>query len=509
LKRLFTILSIAAALQACAPVSNPNGGTSATGLSGSEYRSLSPEQKYAVTNKLLTTLYKGVSVDDFFNLREGLGQPVLREDIDHLEQVRTQLSTPMQYFDDYINHVYDKYLYNESMQRNTRAAPMAILQEFPLSKEYYHRWMAYILMNTILFSPAYELDSVDHTDVEAVYNIQLVEALDKGEDIRTIVYNHVISQENWRRFRSPEDNTREMMEIYLKRFRDDEVPLAAIACKNWYLTDDREGYQLRKGANVNTEPQTLLDRNDIVSCEDFYHALANHQQLIPTITSRLVDVFFAGESAAKRAALADNIAATHPSKFEQIFEAILFSKEYLLNATRTKSYEETLYGTGSRIGWYAWYYMFHDINDNNPGTSRPDLSEIRQANMKYKLGRATEVPTDSLALAYYHKSIRDRLMLDRRYTTDPLNTGDGGWSASFISPEDGNVDLLSDEDFIHYIMLSAIGRKASPTEVTTLRQIITANGYDKSRTNQTLIVMDYASRLAELYTLPAISGGAQ
>ena len=509
MKRLLTILAFAAALQGCAPISDPNGGTSAAGLTDAEYMALSPEQKYAVTNKLLTTLYKGVSVDDFFNLRQGLDQPVLLEDVNHLEQVKAQLSAPMQNFGDTINLVYDKYLYNESMQRNTRAAPMAILQEFPLSKEYYHRWMAYILMNTILFSPAYELDSVDHTDVEAVFNTQLVDALDQGEDIRTIVYNHVISQENWRRFRSPEDNTREMMEIYLKRFRDDEVPLAAIACKNWYLTDDREGYQLRKGANINTEPQTLLDRNDIVSCEDFYHALANHQQLIPTITSRLVDVFFAGEPASKRAAIADNIAATQPSRFEQIFEAILFSKEYLFNTSRTKSYEETLYGTGSRIHWYAWYYMFHDINDNNPGSSRPDLSEIRQANMKYKLGRANEVPTDSLALAYYHKSIRDRLMLDRRYSTDPGNTGDGGWATSFISPDDGNVDALSDDDYIHYLMLSTVGRKANPTELAALRQIINDNGYQNSRTNQAWIVMDYASRLTELYTLPAISGGAQ
>jgi hypothetical protein len=509
LKRLFTTLLLTATLQACAPISDPNGGITADTLSNAEYMALSPIQKYAVSNKLLTTLYKGIPVDDFFDLQEGLTHPVLRTNKNQLEQVKAQLSTPMNHFGDYINLIYDKYLYNESRQRNTRAAPMAILQEFPLSKEYYHRWIAYILMNTILFSPAYELDSVDHTDVETVYNTQLVEALDNSEDIRQIVYNHVVSEENWRRFRSPEDNTREMMEIYLKRFRDDEVPLAAIACKNWYLTDDREGYQLRKGANVNTVPQTLLDRNDIVTCEDFYHALANHQQLIPAITSRLVDVFFAGKSAAERAAIADHIAATHPSKFEQIFEAILFSREYLLNTSRTKSYEETLYGTGSRIHWYAWYYMFHDLNDNNPGSSRPDLSEIRQANMKYKLGRANDVPTDSLALAYYHKSIRDRLMLDRRYSSDPNNTSDGGWSTSFISPEDGNVDTLSNEDFIHYIMLSTVGRKANPNEVTTLTQIINDNGYQNNRSNQAWIIMDYASRLTELYTLPAISGDVQ
>ncbi|MBW2468110.1 MAG: hypothetical protein JRE62_02360, partial [Deltaproteobacteria bacterium] len=57
----------------------------------------------------------------------------------------------------------------------------------------------------------------------------------QDNSIRQIVYDHMVSQENWRRFRSPEDNTREMMEIFLKRFNDAEVPLAAMACKNWSL----------------------------------------------------------------------------------------------------------------------------------------------------------------------------------------------------------------------------------------------------------------------------------
>lgn len=91
----------------------------------------------------------------------------------------------------------------------------------------------------------------------------------------------MISQENWRRFRSPEDNTREMIEIFLGLFdQDAEVPKASIACKNWSLTDDEQGYQLVIGFDENTEPQEVLGAA-ILSCYDFYQAVAQHPLLIP------------------------------------------------------------------------------------------------------------------------------------------------------------------------------------------------------------------------------------
>lgn len=505
--RSLIIILTSILLQACAPTTYPENAVDARPLSADNYLQLSPEQQYRITNKLLGTLYKGVSVDQFFDVNKGLSTPSLANATDHLQQIRTQLVTTDDNVTNHLTKVQNKYFNTESRLRNTRAIPMALFQELPLSKEYYHRWMAYTLMNTILFSSAYELDSVDHTDVETIFNIHLVEALRDNKTISQIVYEHMISQENWRRFRSPEDNTREMMEIFLMRFRDDEVPLASIACKNWYLTDDAEGYQLRKNSLIiNTEPQTLLDRNDIVTCKDFFRAVSTHPSLIPTVTRRLVDYFFAGYPVSQRNSLANRFIASKPKRFREIFESILFSREYLLHNSRTKSYEETLYGTGARIDWYAWNYMFHDINDNNPGSSRPDLGEMRQATMTYKLGRNNAVPTDSLSLAYYHKSIRDRLFLDRRYSTDPLNTSDGGWGTSFLTPVSGAVELLSDEDFIHYVMLATLARKASSEELAALSAIIINNGHSNSRINQAWLIMDYASRLSEFYTLPAISG---
>jgi hypothetical protein len=92
----------------------------------------------------------------------------------------------------------------------------------------------------------------------------------------------MISQENWRRFRSPEDNTREMMEIFLRRFKDEEVPKAALACKNWSLTGQDQGYQFVIDFDENTEPQNTLDTN-VTTSWDFYRAIAEHPDPIHTV----------------------------------------------------------------------------------------------------------------------------------------------------------------------------------------------------------------------------------
>ena len=450
---------------------------------------------------MLATLYKGTPANEFFDLSRGLSNPVLRNNINHLDEIRTALGQPLGNLGAHLTTVFDKHFTTTSQLDNTRAIPMAMLYELPLSRDMYIRWMAYQLTNTILFSPALELDSVDLTDVESVYNTNLVYPMSLGQTIAEITYNHMISEENWRRFRSPEDNTREMMEIFLMRFRDDEVPLAAIACKNWYLTDASDSYQLRKGANINTEAQSVLDRNDIVSCNDFYYAITHHPQFIPTVVRRIVDSMFAGYPGYKRASLARSIAKNNPVYFEDIFNAILFSKEYLLYLSRTKTYEEALMGTGSRIHWFDATDYFRNLNDGNPSSGPPDLQNMRQETMTSKLGRSNEVPIDSLAFAYYHKSLRDRLMLDRRTTSSNTNTSDGGWAKAFI--ESADVAALSNDDVIHYIMLSTVGRTAYPQELDSLRQIITTAGYQNNRTNQALIVMDYASRLSEFYSLVA------
>ena len=473
--------------------SNP---TTIKAMTQSDYQKLSGEKQYQLVNKLLATLFKGLEVDDFFNLMDGVSKLSLKEDRLDINKVRQLLAQDEPYYSNYIDLLNQHYFDSTGRQQNTRTYPMAVLYTLPLSRTYYNRWMAYILANTILFSPAYELDSVDFTDVESVYN-NLVFMLDDNKSIADIVYAHVTSEENWRRFRSPEDNTREMMEIYLRQFIDDEVPKASTACKNWYLSSEAEGYQLRKGLNVNlVAQQSLLGRNDIVSCEDFYRALSQHPALIKTVIQVLVEHFFVTRSAPEKQSLANEIAATQPTTFKQIFDLILFSKTYLMETVRTKSFEESFLSVASRIKWYAGKNFFYDLTDNNPGDMPVDLSEIKQNPFSYKLGRSVEVPLDSLSFAYYHKSLRDQLLLDRRGTSDPSNLYDGGWRPEFIG--DPKIDRLSDQDFIHYLFLSVITRKATQEELGTLEQLFADNNIS-SRLQKTYIVLDYLSRLSELY----------
>jgi hypothetical protein len=489
-----------------APQRNPALGITASGaaakLSDSEYNALSSEQKYAVANKLMGTLYKGVPVSDFFKIESGMGSPVLKSDSSFIADAETALFKPLEGKEVHLARIEEKYEFDEV--HKPMEYPLAALFEFPVSRDYFHRWMAYKLANTILFSPARENDSVDDTDIQDI-QYRLVKMMEEGRSIRDIVYEHMISQENWRRFRSPEDNTREMIEIFLGLFdQDADVPKASIACKNWSLTDDEQGYQLVIGFDENTQPQQVLGAT-VRSCYDFYRLLAQHPLLVPRVAMVLVDAFFIGYPAEEKAALVNSIAAADPTTFDQLFFLILFSREYLLKAERPKEFEETFFNTAGRIKWFASKSFFNQLNNPSGGSSFPTLMSMGQAALTYKLGRFPEVPLDSLSFSYYHNAVRERLLIDRK--TDPLNTADGGWQKEFT-----NVSLSGD-DFIHYLFLSVISRKANPDELRILKEAFVKKQVhdlndtarqERVRPAQALIVMDYLSRLSDLYAFTVI-----
>jgi hypothetical protein len=314
----------------------------------------------------------------------------------------------------------------------------------------------------------------------------------EGSSIREIVYEHMISQENWRRFRSPEDNTREMMEIYLGRFIDSEVPLASKACRNWYLTDESENYQLVIGFNENDEAVEILDTT-IVDCYDFYREVSQHASLIPNITKILVGVFFTGYTDEQKSQITDAIVAAKPTTFNDIFSDIIFSREYLLKVERPRRLEETFFNIAHRIDWFAFAKFFRYLNSQYSGSSFPTLNQMKQAPMKYKLGKPFAVPLDTLSFSYYHKSIREKLMLDIK--SDEFNPDDGGWQADFIDKG------LEGDDFIDYLFLSVLSRRATQAELDELNSIFESRGYDRENKekNKAMVVMDYMSRLAELY----------
>ena len=113
--------------------------------------------------------------------------------------------------------------------------------------------------------------------------------------------------------------------------------------------------------------------------------------------------------------------------------------------------------------------------------------------MTYKLGRQRSVPLDTLSFAFYHQAVREKLLVDRK--GNPDNNRDGGWQESFI-----DVDLVED-DFIDYLFLAVLSRSAGDQELDELNTIIADQGFDRDdrKMQQAMIVLDYLSRLSELY----------
>ncbi len=457
-------------------------------LSDEEFNALTEEDKMGVSNKVMGALFKGVAADDFFNLGAGIAALALQTPENYVSKIEKDLSKPVNE-NSYRNLIKQKYEFDEKQE--SIQYQLALLYEVPLSRNYFELWMVYQLTNTILFSPAVELDTVAYEDARRIFE-RVLSGLRRGDSIRQIVYDHMISQENWRRFRSPEDNTREMMEIFLKRFNDAEVPLAAMACQNWSLEEDDDEYLLIIGPEINTEPVQILETT-VTACTEFYQAVVDHADLIPTVVSTLVDIFFYGYLQQDKARIVDDIVEDDPVTFNDIFQNILFSKEFLMNVERPKSFEEVFFSLSDRLDWYASKRFFKDLNRVTSSSNFPSLNNMKQAAMTYKLGRPAGIPLDTLSFAFYHKAVREKLLIDRK--GNPDNNNDGGWQESLI-----NVNLMQD-DFIDYLFLTVLSRNASERELTELNAVIADRGFARvdRKMQQTMIVLDYISRLSELY----------
>lgn len=457
-------------------------------LSDEEFNALTEEDKIGVSNKVMGALFKGVAADEFFNLGAGVAALALQTPENYVSKIEKDLTRPVNE-NAYRNLIKQKYEFDEKQE--PIQYQLALLYEVPLSKNYFELWMAYQLANTILFSPAVELDSVAYEDARRVFE-RVLNGIRQGNSIRQIVYDHMISQENWRRFRSPEDNTREMMEIFLKRFNDAEVPLAAMACQNWSLEEDDDEYRLIIGPEKNTEPVQILETT-VVECTEFFQAVANHADLIPTVVSTLVDIFFYGYLPEDRARIVDDLIEDNPLTFNDIFQNILFSREFLMNVERPKSFEEVFFGLSDRLDWYANKRFFKNLNRMTSSSNFPSLNNMKQAALTYKLGRPSGIPLDTLSFAFYHKAVREELLINRKGNRD--NDNDGGWQDSLI-----DVNLTQD-DFIDYLFLTVLSRNATERELTELNAIIAERGFDRidRKMQQAMIVLDYISRLSELY----------
>ena len=587
LLRAATLCIIVAALQACEPSApslagaHPLANAPATGkavpFSDSAFETMPLDDQYRVVNKLLSTMYTGIPVEEFFTIDSVGALSSRKESAPTLATIRASLTTQLAPLD---RQLYDQQITGDenAIDEQGHAAPveaayrfdnnrpkqmpLARLYHYPVSRDSFSQWMAWHLANTILFSPAEEIDSADITDVQ-----NLVRRLDLGimdrESIRSMVATHQNSVQNWRRFRSPEDNTREMMEIYLGIFDNDaDVPLASQACQDLYLTDESDGYKLAYTDYPNSESVLVLNQY-VVNCRDFYEVIASHPLLIPRVVSVLVDYFYAGMDVDERLAITQAISASNPITFEDIFLTILFSESYLLDTERARSFEESYLPMAKRLQWEAHPDVFKGMAGGRGSLARANMAEMGWPAMSLKLGRVAAIPLDSLSFGNYHKAMRETLMMDSRRWQLAMGVNKPGaplpapveplaenattreiashqaqldkyqeavaalsredkalYKAELASYEEEvtlfrKIDDLKVPQLMDYLFLSAVQRRATEAEQKALSDIFLASGHlDEDFDNVfarsgrqediALITMDYLSRLPELYYLPKL-----
>jgi hypothetical protein len=498
------------------PKSLPVSDYSLNQLSNAEFNALTETQQHQVADKLLSTLFFGYPLKEL-QLKIDSGN-FINDIISQLSEEKTDRAWLE-------NHILDEEKFRQS--DNNEQEAVDILARFyamqDLDSYFFKNWISYILTQTIMFSPAYELESTHTPNIARVYN-RIVMMLDVESGMRYITYVHMASEDNWRRFRSPEDNGREMLEIFALDMDDSHVPIAGKALQNWKL--DRDSDTLVVSLNQNTQPLSLFGTT-IYNGDDFYRELAKSDLFTKGVTKRLVDFFFPNATLSKKSQITTSIVSSRPETWQDILLQIVLSEEYLLDQSRAKSAEELFFSFAKKAEFQHRTNTFHELKDA--------LEEMHQASMKYKLGKLKRVPLDTLSFANYHKYIREQVLLRK---SNPVKIDDygawdrQGWSENFVANENFNLDESDEEgsliSFIQYLFNTTIKRDATQSELTLFKEhmlrdqsdtndtqildytfdMLTTNSdpekqlkyRESNKNNIAVIVLDYISRLTETYT---------
>ncbi|MCK5666337.1 MAG: hypothetical protein KAI17_22760, partial [Thiotrichaceae bacterium] len=222
-RRVPLILLASVALVSCDPGQpSSSSGVEITGfaapLSQSEFNSLDAEEQYQVASKLYGTFYRGIPADDFYNLDSGISS-LSPKSTTFLTDVRKSLETQLssteliavnaviEGFDEEGNpsEADAKYEFDTESRpdRNQRAMqiPLARIKEYPISRDFYVQWMAYFLANTIMYSPAVEMETTDTLDAQNMYSFLSSRIKDK-QSVREMVRGNLPSLARWRVSRS-------------------------------------------------------------------------------------------------------------------------------------------------------------------------------------------------------------------------------------------------------------------------------------------------------------------
>ncbi len=467
-------------------------------MDDASFNSLNEKDKLIVADKLLSTLFFGMP---YYDLKELIDSSsfistvwgwlkVERNDLGEMEDLMA----------------------NESLFEHPswgRSEVYRILERFfvlkKLDKHYLNFWSAYVLTQTIMFSPAYELASSHNPNITRVYT-RLVRCFRDGNSLGYTTFLHMISEDNWRRFRSPEDNGREMLEIFAGDYDDAHVPIAALALKNWKL--DRDYDTLVIGLDENRKPLSLFNTT-IYNGFDFYRELAKSEAFVKTVTKRMVDFYFPTFSKSAKDRIASKIVSSKPRTWQDILLQIVFSKEYLLHSDRLKSAEENFFSFAKK-SYYKhdrmWFVRFANY-----------LDDMGQSSMKYKLGKGSEVPLDTKSFMSYHKVLREEIFLANVSEKDLNNYdwGRNGWVQKEFLSEDKFRGIMFNENkkfvdrLVDYLFLTVVAREADDEEKALFENhMLKDNGKFRSdfklydldgRVRAAILVMDYLSRLKEAY----------
>ena len=505
-------------------------------LSQQEFDALAPETQFMVANKALSTMYRGLPADEFFDLTQGLDNPVIQQtnfivntqvalkkelkSEELIEQERLLKGVDDDPATDDINEEVDPLFELNDSQRHQ--AYMARVQSYPLSHDFFVYWMSYFLANTIMFSPAVEMESTDNKDIGRTLSY-LKLSLSSGTDIRATIKGWLNNLSRWRVSRSPENHALEMYELYLGKFNDTEEDQlntlnGGIACSDRYLGDDGDDYELLfADGHI---PQTVkVFGKYISSCGDLYDVVSGHPLLIPRVTEVIVNYFLDGASAEAKTQLIQNIVSTGPEYFEDIFLPIIFSKEFLLNSERPKTFEENALNFLHAMHWtprsnqgYLDEYMMRYLLDFDRSSLEVGVHNMGWSSMEYKIGRTPFLPMDVLSFASYHKAIRENVLLwdrafdgnhhptEERFTEDadnprqpPYAIHDGAFYKAGTQDLKAELDALNAEEFIDLVFLTALGRRANSEEVAVFLKEAGPDVRDDSNA----IIEDYLDYIRE------------
>ena len=493
-------------------------GGSGQALDTTQYDSLSAVQKYQVASKLAATVYKGIPVEQFFDMSRGLSNPQTTEyGNNYVNNFRTAINTDLDQqtlkkvqadiegLDENGNASEDLRKYSFSPNGQPKEEPYALIKDYPLSRDEFVSAMALFLSNTIMFTCAEEMESTNVNDCQKTYNY-LVNELSQNASVQTIVRGYLPSIMNWRIGRSGQNVGVEGLEEFLGMFdRAKDADKVGIACKNIILLPEDQDYELSSTNFPNTDPQVILqDDTDgdgvpdsggyfITSCDDFYNVVVSHPLLLPRVCEVIANYFMAERPLDDRLSLCESIVGGGATTFADIFKGIIFSNEYLMNTERVKGFDEFLLPTLDALEWNSkadsWplderIFRYIATDENSPLY----MGAMGWYTMTLKIGRLPNVPVDPLSFVGYHNALRQYVLMNtgayagRRVSINDVDVYIPGllfMSDEKLDPtlDDDDVEdsvpkpdiaALSPSDYLNFLFLTAIQRLPTSQEASTL-----------------------------------------